>query len=103
FFRLPQILWNCVAVVACRGEFVKIRTPNVAAAGHAERVEDQLGHYIVQRLAFDLLYDALEINKSLAGIAESLTRREMKCKRVRAPPVGKAGPMAQHDARRDFL
>src|SRR5215469_14054306 len=85
-----------------RRAFVEIRPPDVAAAGHAERREDERIHHVVQRLAFDLFDGALEIDETFAGVAETLARREMNGEVAAAAPVGKTGAMAEHEARRDF-
>ena len=102
-FWLPQFLRRGVAVVACGSAFIEVRAPNVAAAGHAEGSEHQLRHDVVQRFAFDLLDDSLQVNKAFTGVAEAFAGGEVDGEGITVTaPVAESGTMAEHDAGGDF-
>ena len=47
------------------------RLRDVGGIGHVKRSEDLLLHDLVERLAFDLLDGALEVDVAFAGVAEA--------------------------------
>jgi hypothetical protein len=78
--------------------------PHIAAALHAQRVQEARSHPGVERLPAQVPDDALQIDVSLARVGEPLA-----CGKVDAqwlflgPPVGKAGCVAEHAPRRDLV
>jgi len=99
---LPEIDGVRVGVMAGGSECVEHGTPDVAAAGHTERGEDEIGHDVVQRLAGNLLDDGLQVDVAFAGIAEAFSGREIDFEGIVAAPVAETGAMAEHDACGDF-
>src|SRR5438128_5222441 len=102
-FWFPQVLRHGVAVVACSSALIEVRVPYVAAAGHAERGEHELRHDVVQRFAFNLLDDVLQVNKTFTGVAEALAGSEVDGEGIAVTaPVAESGTVAEYDAGGDF-
>src|SRR5215471_3164221 len=96
FFRFVLLLGFPIGVVAVGSACVVVVAPKVAAAGHPEWSENRFGHVVVEWLGSDLLNDFLEVDKTLAGVAEALTGREVNLQASIVAPVAKAGAMTEH-------
>src|SRR5882724_2056458 len=79
---LPQVLRCGVAVVARSSALIEVNAPNVAAAGHAKGREYQFRHDVVQRFAFDLLDDSLQVDKAFTGVAEAFPGSKVDGERI---------------------
>jgi hypothetical protein len=76
----------------------------VRAAVHSKGNEHGLRHVVIQRLPGDSFNHLSKVNETFAGITKSLSRGEMNRQRLAIPPpIGKAGAVAQDDARGDIV